>query len=297
MMRSTPSSASWPAAAERGRWLDRLLALSALLTALIFVAILVLLAAHALPFVLTHGADLLSPHAAWAPLEGSFGMLPMVAGTLLVALLALVIAAPLSLLAAAWLQLFAPPQVAAAVRALLELMAGIPSVVYGLWGLLFLVPLINAVAPPGASWLAASLVLALMIAPLALLLADAAFSRYPVAQRQAAWALGVSRWGLFRRLMLPHAGSAVFTALVLQFGRAVGETMAVLMVAGNVVQWPDSVFAPIRTLTANIALEMAYATGDHRAALYAAGLLLTLVVTALLALIRYFARGGAHVAG
>jgi phosphate transport system permease protein len=90
--------------------------------------------------------------------------------------------------------------------------------------------------------------------------------------------------GMLRRVLLPQAGPAIVSGLVLQFGRALGETMAVLMVAGNVVRWPTSLFDPVRTLTANIALEMAYATGDHRVALFASGLLLLLVTAVLLAL-------------
>jgi phosphate transport system permease protein len=262
--------------------LDRLLNAAALTSGLIFVAIVVMLVVQSAPVVFGHGATLLAPSTPWEPQEAQLGMAAMVGASLLVALLALMLAIPLALLAAAWLQLFAPPGVARLVRALLELMAGIPSVVYGLWGVLVLIPMINRVAPPGASWLASSVVLAAMIVPLVLLVADAAFARFPREQRAAADALGISRWGLWRGLMLPHAGAAIVSGVVLQFGRALGETMAVLMVAGNVVQWPDSLLSPVRTLTANIALEMAYATGEHRAALYVSGLLLTVLTTLLL---------------
>ena len=199
------------------------------------------------------------------------------------AVLALVIAGPVAVLLAAWLRYFAP-SVRRPVLTLVELMAGIPSVVYGLWGMLVLVPWINRLAPPGASWLAASLVLALMILPLALLVTDTALGQLPARYLQAGQALSLSRVGMLRRVLLPQAGPAIVSGLVLQFGRALGETMAVLMVAGNVVRWPTSLFDPVRTLTANIALEMAYATGDHRVALFASGLLLLLVTAVLLAL-------------
>jgi len=224
----------------------------------------------------------LSPAESWEPQSRHYGLIPMLAASVLVSMLALVIAAPLAILSAAWLRLFTKPGWAALVRAVLELMAGVPSVVYGLWALLVVVPLINRIAPPGASWLASSLVLTAMIAPLALLMADAAFTRFPVEQSSAAEALGISRWGLWRRLMLPHAARAVASGVVLQFGRALGETMAVVMVAGNVVQWPHSLLAPVRTLTGNIALEMSYATGEHLSALFASGLLLMVLTGTLL---------------
>jgi len=174
-------------------------------------------------------------------------------------------------------------------------MAGIPSVVYGLWGLLVLVPWINQWAPPGASWLAGSLVLALMVLPLALLVTDTALGQLPAAWWRAGHAMSLSRLGMLRRVLLPAAAPSILSGVVLQFGRALGETMAVLMVCGNVVQWPHSVFDPVRTLTANIALEMAYATGDHRVALFVSGLLLMAVTALLLAVawrLRASAAGG-----
>lgn len=207
-------------------------------------------------------------------------------------MLALVLAAPVAVLLAAWLRYFAP-RLRRPVLAGVELMAGIPSVVYGLWGMLVLVPWINQWVPPGASWLAGSLVLGLMIVPLALLVTDAALGQLPLRYQRAGEALALSRVGMLRRVLLPRAAPGIVGGVVLQFGRALGETMAVLMVCGNVVQWPDSVFAPVRTLTANIALEMAYATGDHRVALFASGLLL-IAVTGLLLMASWRLRGVSH---
>lgn len=222
----------------------------------------------------------------WRPTSGHFGMLAMLVASLAVSLLALLLAAPLAVALASWLNLYAPGFIQNPLRALYELLAGIPSVVYGLWGLIALVPLVNQFAPPGASLIAAALVLALMILPYGLLLTDSDFRQVPTAQKQAAIATGLSPWGAFRCVYWPLCRAGVVRGMVLQFGRALGETMAVLMVAGNVVQLPDSLFAPVRTLTANIALEMGYASGDHRAALYLSGLLLlaiTLVVMTLAA--------------
>lgn len=212
-------------------------------------------------------------------------MAAMLAGSLVVSLLALVLAAPLAVLLAAWLSLYAPCYLVKPYRGLYELLAGIPSVVYGLWGLTVLVPLVNAFAPPGASIITAAAVLALMILPYGVLLAESAFRQVPLNQEQAAEAAGLSSWGMFRCVHWPRCRGTIGRGMVLQFGRALGETMAVLMVAGNVVQWPDSLFAPVRTLTANIALEMGYASGDHRAALYLSALLLLIMTLAVMALV------------
>lgn len=223
-------------------------------------------------------------HPAAEAEAGTFNLLPMVAGTLLAAGGAVLLATPLGLLSALFCRYFAPPALAMLYRRLIELLAGIPSVVYGLWGLVVLVPLIGAWQPPGASLLAAVLILTLMILPTVTLFADAALAAVPRTNLHAGAALGLSRFGLIAGVLLPAARGGIATGVLLAMGRAVGETMAVLMVAGNVVRVPDSVFEPVRTLTANIALEMAYAMDDHRAALFFTGLVLLLLVTALVAL-------------
>ncbi len=144
-------------------------------------------------------------------------------------------------------------------------------------------PLINRIHPPGLSLLAGVLILTIMILPTIALMADAALANVPPSYLRGAAALGMSRWGTVRQVVLPAARQGLFTGVILATGRAIGETMAVLMVTGNVVRTPHSIFDPIRTLTANIALEMAYASGDHRGALFVSGLCL-LVMIALLAM-------------
>lgn len=268
-------------------WLLRLTGAAAVL---VLGGIMAVLLIQSAPFLVEHGSALWRND--WQPGQARYGMAAMIAGSIVVSVLGLVIAGPVAVFLAAWLRYFAP-LVRRPVLTLVELMAGIPSVVYGLWGMLVLVPWINQWAPPGASWLAASLVLALMILPLALLVTDTALGQVPDRYLEAGQALSISRVGMLRRVLLPQAGPAIVSGLVLQFGRALGETMAVLMVAGNVVQWPTSLFDPVRTLTANIALEMAYATGDHRVALFASGLLL-LLVTAVLLAVSWRLRGERH---
>lgn len=213
--------------------------------------------------------------------EGTFNMLPMVWGTLCVAAGAVLLATPLGVLSALFIHYYAPPPVARVHRRMIELLAGIPSVVYGFWGLVVLVPLIRALHPPGPSLLSGILVLALMILPTIALMADAAFAAVPAAQLRAAAALGLSRGRTVAGVVLPAARAGLLTGVMLGTGRAVGETMAVLMVCGNVVQAPRSLFEPVRTLAANIALEMSYALGEHRSALFVGGLMLLALIAAL----------------
>ncbi len=218
----------------------------------------------------------------WQPLEGVYGLLPMLAATLLSSALAMLIVIPLGLVLALWGRFYAHPVLAAVFRIFMGLMASIPSVVYGLWGLVVLVPIINRIAPPGASLLAGVLILALMILPILVLQADLALQDAARQHLAPSLALGVSYFATIRHVLLPSSLPQLLPAFLLQTGRALGETMAVLMVCGNVAQWPHSLFAPVRTLTANIALEMAYATGVHQTALFASGWLLMLLVLTLM---------------
>ncbi|TVP52456.1 MAG: ABC transporter permease subunit [Halomonadaceae bacterium] len=227
----------------------------------------------------------------WAPGDGQFGLGAMLASSLAVSVLALAIAAPAGILIGAWLHLSAPAWIAVPLRALQGVMAGIPSVVYGFWGLITLVPLVNQWAPPGAVLITAVLVLALMILPLSVLVTDAALHQVPARSLQAARALALSRWGTFRQVMWPTVRGSIASGVVLQFGRALGETLAVLMVAGNVIRWPGSLTEPVRTITANIALEMGYASGLHSQVLFLSGLILLLLVMACMLLVRGGLRG------
>jgi len=230
---------------------------------------------------LAHGGWRHFAGLAWYPLETQFGLAAMFAATLAVAAGAILLAAPLGLASALFVQFYAPPRLAMAYRGLLALLAGVPSVVYGFWGLTVLVPLIASRQPPGASLLAASLILALMILPTVALLAAAALGAVPRSLLDGAAALGMTRRAGLLRVAIPAAQRGIAGGVLLGAVRALGETMAVLMVAGNVVQLPGSLFDPVRVLTANIALEMAYATGPHRAGLFVSGLLLACAVLAL----------------
>ncbi len=220
----------------------------------------------------------------WAPTEGEYNLLPMVAGTLVSSALALALAAPVALAYGLHVNLYAPRPVAAVARAALGTLAGIPSVVFGLVALTALVPLLVRDHPPGLGLGVTVLTLAVMVLPTSAAAIDAAFQQVDREQIRAVHALGLGAWDAARAVMFPSAAPGIRTALLLGLGRAVGETMAVLMVAGNTVAWPTGVFAPFRTLTGNIAVEMAYATGLHRSALFVSAALLFALVGAIAAL-------------
>jgi len=258
------------------------------MSGVIVLLILIFLVRESVPALQDVGLLRFASDPSWHPTEtaanGTFNILPMLWGTLFVTVGAVVLATPLGLLSALFCRFYAPPRISTIYRRIMELLAGIPSVVYGFWGLVVLVPLIGALAPPGASLLAGILILTIMIVPTIALFADAAIANVPSTYLNGSAALGLSRWGTLWGVILPAARNGIYTGIILATGRAIGETMALLMVCGNVVQVPDSFFAPMRTLTANIALEMAYALGDHRGALFVSGLMLMAMVLVLVAL-------------
>lgn len=233
---------------------------------------------EALPILQTVGIQAFFTDRSWNPNQDSYNLVPMIWGTVLTTTGAVLLATPLGIISALFCQYYAPQAIATLYRRLIELLAGIPSVVYGFWGLVTLVPLINQLHPPGASLLAGISILTLMILPTIALVADATFGEVPAEYLLGASALGLSSWGTIWQIVLPVSKSGLFTGIILEIGRGIGETMAVLMVCGNVVQTPESIFDPVRTLTANIALEMAYALDNHRSALFVSGLLLLSVI-------------------
>jgi phosphate ABC transporter permease protein PstC len=177
---------------------------------------------------------------------------------------------------------FCPKKLVSLLKPSIELLAGIPSVVYGFMGVVTLVPLIREhLGGPGLSMLAASIVLGIMVLPTVTSIAVDALRAVPRTYWEGSIALGATRWQTTRMVMLSAAKSGIVMAIILGMGRAIGETMAVIMVAGNVLALPTSVLSPVRTLTSNIALEMGYATGDHRQALFATGLTLFVVIMVL----------------
>jgi phosphate ABC transporter permease protein PstC len=220
---------------------------------------------------------LLSSH--WAPTRGHFGILAMIISSVFVTLGALVIGVPLGLACAITLAEFSPERVKTLLKPTLELLAGIPSVVYGFLGVVWLVPLIrDHLGGPGLSLLAGSVILGIMILPTVISISIDALSAVPDLYRDGSIALGATNWQTVHRVVLPAAASGIITAIILGMGRAIGETMAIIMVAGNSLKIPTSVLDPVRTLTANIALELGYASGRHREALFATGIVLFIII-------------------
>jgi phosphate ABC transporter permease protein PstC len=218
----------------------------------------------------------------WAPTKGQFGILPMIVGSLEVTALAIIIGAALGISCAMFLAEFAPRWSVRILKPMIELLAGIPSVVYGLIGVVVLIPWIRQTfGGPGFSVLASAIILGIMILPTVIAISLDAFHAVPPSYKEGSLALGATRWQTLYRVMLPAARSGIIAAFILGMGRAVGETMAVIMVAGNALTLPTSVLQPVRTLTSNIALEMGYASGDHQAALFATGMVLFIIIAIL----------------
>lgn len=225
----------------------------------------------------------------WAPSNGQYGVFPMVIGTLGITALALLLAVPLSICCAVFLSEVAPPTMRKILKPTIQGLAGIPSVIYGFFGLVVLVPFMRVhYGGTGFSLLAASLILTIMILPTITSISEDALRSIPMEYKEASLALGATQWQTIKNVLLPAAVPGVITAIILGMGRAIGETMAVIMVAGNVVQIPGSIFDPVRALTSNIALEMGYATGLHYNALFATGIILIGVIIILLLIANYF---------
>jgi phosphate ABC transporter permease protein PstC len=215
----------------------------------------------------------------WDPMAGKYGIYPMIVASLWVTLGAMLIGAPLGVAGAIFLNEFVPKPVMRVVKPTIELLAGIPSVVFGFLGVMVLAPWIRAtMGGPGLSVLAASVILGIMVLPTVISISTDAIGAVPNSYREGALALGATRWQSVYMVTIKAARSGIIASIILAMGRALGETMAVIMVACNTVKIPHSVTDPVRTLTANIALEMANATGMAREALFATGVVLFVVI-------------------
>lgn len=204
----------------------------------------------------------------WRPSNEIFGIGTMIVGSLYVMVGALVIGVPLGILCAIFLANFGSNRVAKVAKAGVQLLAGIPSVVYGFFGLVVLVPFIRAnLGGTGQSVLCASIVLGIMILPTIITLSESALKAVPQTYYEGALALGADHERSVLRVVLPAAVSGIMASIILAIGRAIGETMAVIMVAGNQVQLPGAITEGVRIMTANIVLEMGYAADLHRGAL------------------------------
>jgi phosphate transport system permease protein len=229
--------------------------------------------------------------ADWAPSQGLFGIGGMILGSILVTLGAAIIGIPTGICCAIFMAEFAPEIMRKIFRPAIQLLAGIPSVVYGFWGVLFVVPFIrNYLGGPGLSILAGSVVLSIMMLPTIISIAEVSIIALPRTYKEGALALGMTHWQTIKSVQLPAAKSGIVAGVILGIGRAVGETMAVIMVLGNATALPESILSPIRTLTTNIGIEMGYATGAHQQALFATGIVLFIIIMCLNITAQYITR-------
>ncbi|MGA2974554.1 MAG: phosphate ABC transporter permease subunit PstC [Spirochaetia bacterium] len=219
--------------------------------------------------------------AHWYPTFGIFGTLPLILGSLLVTLVSVIIALPLGVATAVFVREVAPRWTREILKPIIEVLAGIPSVVLGFFGMTFVAPIVRDVlgAPTGLTAFSGAFILAYMALPTIISVADDALDSVPKSYRDAGLAMGATRWQTIWRVIVPAAGSGIVTAVMLGMGRAIGETMAVMMVTGNAAVLPDSIaslFRPIRTMTATIAAEMGeVARGStHYHALFGIGIIL-----------------------
>lgn len=262
---------------------DRLIRISLLVVAFSAVSVLAVITIfifeQGTPIMFKYGLKSFLFGQDWYPSEKSFGLLPMIVGSLMVTFGALIIGVPLGLASAIFLTEFSHRRLTRFLKPVIELLAGIPSVVYGFIGLMFLVPFIRKnFGGPGLSVLAASIILGIMILPTVISIAIDSIRAVPDSYREGSIALGATKWQTVRMVVLPAARSGIVAGIILGMGRAIGETMAVIMVAGNAADIPSSILQPVRTLTSNIALEMGYASGEHREALFATGVILFIII-------------------
>ncbi len=279
---------------NRDKLFERSLTFTAWLVVILVAAMCLSLMVYSLPVFRAIGWGFLF-HRVWDPLEGKFGAMPFLVGTLLTSFLALLFSLPFSLAIAIFLgEYFNSGKIALFFQNTTSLLAGIPSVIYGFWGLFVLVPLVRkleiklGVLPYGVGIFTASLILSIMIIPYAASVGREVISLVPSELKEAAYALGATRWEVIRHVIFPYARSGIFAGILLSLGRAIGETMAVTMVIGNNNQFPSSLFAPANTMASVIANEFTEATSDvYLSALIGIALLLFLVTTVINIIGRY----------
>ena len=227
----------------------------------------------------------------WHPTAGEFGVLPLIAGSLVVTVGAMIIGAPLAIGTAVFLSEVASRRMRSIVRPAVELLAGVPSVVYGFFGLMILRPVIAKMTGGlGFGPLTACLILGIMIVPTISTLTEDALGSIPGGIREASYAMGATTWQTIYKVMLPAAKLGIIDAIILGMGRAIGETMAVLMVVGNAPVFYQGPGKPMSTLTSQIVMDMPYATGEHRTALFGMAIILFLFSMALVGGVRILSR-------
>lgn len=214
----------------------------------------------------------------WRPSSDQYGIFPMIIGSIYVTVGAILIGVPIGLFCAVYLACFCPEKIYKIIKPVVNLMAGIPSIVYGFFGLVVIVPIMMDLVGNGKSLLTASILLGIMILPTIITVSESSIRAVPSSYYEGALGLGASKERAVFFSVLPAAKSGIMAGIILGVGRAIGETMAVIMVAGNQPILPESLTSGVRTLTANVVIEMGYATGLHREALIATAVVLFVMI-------------------
>jgi phosphate transport system permease protein len=269
---------------------EKLIIIAAIISTISVLLITVFILQSGLPILTNVGFLNFVLGTTWAPTNGEYGILPLITGTLSITIGALIIGVPTGIAYAVLLAEVLPKPLARVFKSSIELLAGIPSVVYGFFGLVVLVPFIRESIVPiaqafdpnitstGFSVLAGAVILAIMILPTIVSISENSIKAVPVEFREASTALGANKMETIVRVIIPAAKSGIISSIILGMGRAIGETMAVLLITGNTPKIAGSIFESTATLTGTIAMEMGYADHTHQQALYAVGIILFIII-------------------
>lgn len=283
--------------------IEKIILISAIVATISVALITVFIFQSGLPVLAEYGVFEFIFGTTWSPTNGNYGILPLIIGTLSVTLGALIIGVPTGIACAIFLSEILPKKWAKAFKSAIELLAGIPSVVYGFFGLVVLVPAIrNYVLPiyqifdpeasaTGFSILAGAVILAIMILPTIVSISENSITAVPKEFKEASLALGANKMETIMRVLIPAAKSGILSSIILGMGRAIGETMAVLLITGNMAKIPGSMMDPVATLTGTIAMEMGYASPTHQQALFAVGIVLFVIIMLLNIIAQFSMRG------
>ena len=249
--------------------------LSATVSILAVIVICYFLAGQGLPAMVEIGVSDFLTGTLWKPLEGHFGIFPMIVGSIYVTAGAIILGVPVGLLCAIFMAKFCPRRLYSVLKPAVDLLAGIPSIVYGFFALMVIVPVVQELTgTSGKGIFTASIMLAIMILPTIVSVSEASIRAVPESYYEGSLALGATHERSVFFATVPAAKSGIMAGVILGVGRAIGETMAVSMVAGNQPILPDSILSGVRTMTANVIIEMGYAEGLHREALIATAVVL-----------------------
>lgn len=264
---------------KKEKIIEKILLIIAFSSILVLALIAFFIFEEGLPLIWKVGSGAFIFGERWVPSQRSFGILPMIIGSFWVTFGALLFGIPLGLACAIFLSEWTPPLASMILRPTIQLLAAIPSVIYGFWGLIVIVPLVrNYLGGPGLSILSGSLILSFMILPTIISISEDSLKALPSSYKPGSLALGATHWQTIWRVLIPAARSGIVASIILGMGRAIGETMAMIMILGNAVKMPTSFLDSARTLTTNIGIEMGYASGDHRQALFATGVILFFII-------------------